>query len=130
MRISHYPLLATLVLASIPAIAIAQPTLLTTGLQGTLGSAIGPDGALYVPEGAVGRIDQATGLIVMLNNLSQPLAGLLVGLFAGMSGAGGVILALSAVMGLTGVLITVFRRRRNGVPVVALRPAAGDPDAD
>jgi predicted DCC family thiol-disulfide oxidoreductase YuxK len=57
---------------------------------------------------------KTTGLIVMLNNLSQPLAGLLVGLFAGLSGAGGVILALSAVMGLTGVLITVFRWRGKG----------------
>jgi predicted DCC family thiol-disulfide oxidoreductase YuxK/MFS family permease len=61
---------------------------------------------------------KTTGLIVMLNNLSQPLAGLLVGLFAGLSGAGGVILALSAVMGLTGVLITVFRWRGKGAGVV------------
>lgn len=58
MRISHCSLLGALVLASVPAIAIAQPTLLTTGLQGTLGSTIGPDGALYVPEGAVGRISR------------------------------------------------------------------------
>ena len=57
---------------------------------------------------------KTTGLIVMLNNLSQPLAGLLVGLFAGLAGAGGVILALSAVMGLTGVLIMVFRWRGKG----------------
>ncbi|MGF7208440.1 MFS family permease [Skermanella aerolata] len=73
---------------------------------------------------------KTTGLIVMLNNLSQPLAGLLVGVFAGLSGAGGVILALSAVMGLTGVLITVARWRRNGGSVLPLRPAPGDQDAD
>ena len=38
--------------------------LLASGLQGTIGGAIGPDGALYVPEGALGeitRIDPATG---------------------------------------------------------------------
>lgn len=65
MRISPCPLLATIVLASTAAVgANAQPVLLTTGLQGTLGSTIGPDGALYVPEGATGRIsrvDPSTG---------------------------------------------------------------------
>jgi hypothetical protein len=38
--------------------------LLASGLQGTIGSTIGPDGALYVAEGAVGRItriDRSTG---------------------------------------------------------------------
>jgi hypothetical protein len=41
-------------------------TLLVTGLQGTIGSTVGPDGALYVPEGAVGRItrvDPQTGAL-------------------------------------------------------------------
>lgn len=33
-------------------------TLLATGLEGSLGSAIGPDGALYVAEGAAGRISR------------------------------------------------------------------------
>jgi hypothetical protein len=49
--------------------AIAQSgaptaTLLASGLQGTIGSTVGPDGALYVPEGALGRItrvDPKTG---------------------------------------------------------------------
>lgn len=47
--------------------AVAAPTageLLASGLQGSIGGAIGPDGALYVPEGATGeitRIDPATG---------------------------------------------------------------------
>jgi hypothetical protein len=39
-------------------------TLLASGLQGTIGSTVGPDGALYVAEGAVGRItrvDPKTG---------------------------------------------------------------------
>jgi hypothetical protein len=47
--------------------ASSQPTggeLLASGLQGSIGGAIGPDGALYVPEGATGeitRIDPDTG---------------------------------------------------------------------
>jgi hypothetical protein len=39
-------------------------TQLVTGLQGAMGSTIGPDGALYVPEGAIGtisRVDPQTG---------------------------------------------------------------------
>jgi hypothetical protein len=41
-------------------------TLLVTGLQGSIGSTVGPDGALYVTEGAVGRItrvDPQTGAL-------------------------------------------------------------------
>src|SRR4030095_11885271 len=37
-------------------------TLLVTGLQGASGSTIGPDGALYVTEGAVGRISRVDPL--------------------------------------------------------------------
>ena len=33
-------------------------TLLASGLQGSIGSAIGPDGALYIPEGGAGRISR------------------------------------------------------------------------
>src|SRR5882724_10056064 len=33
-------------------------TLLVTGLQGASGSTVGPDGALYVTEGAAGRISR------------------------------------------------------------------------
>src|ERR1700745_1284187 len=33
-------------------------TRLVTGLEGAMGSTIGPDGALYVPEGAAGRISR------------------------------------------------------------------------
>jgi hypothetical protein len=41
-------------------------TLLADGLEGPIGSTVGPDGALYVPEGAAGRIsriDPGTGEI-------------------------------------------------------------------
>src|SRR4029453_3542222 len=48
---------------STPSAASASPpsggpraTLLVTGLEGAIGSTIGPDGALYVTEGAAGRI--------------------------------------------------------------------------
>ena len=43
---------------------IPESTLLASGLQGTIGSTIGPDGALYVPQGAIGeitRIDVSSG---------------------------------------------------------------------
>ena len=62
---------AALIAMVAPCVASAQPpsgapraTLLASGLQGTIGSTVGPDGALYVPEGAVGRItrvDPKTG---------------------------------------------------------------------
>jgi hypothetical protein len=42
----------------------SDPTLLASGLSGTIGSTIGPDGALYVPEGTLGqitRIDRRNG---------------------------------------------------------------------
>jgi hypothetical protein len=54
---------AVLIATITPSAASASPpsggphaTLLASGLQGTIGSTVGPDGALYVPEGAVGRI--------------------------------------------------------------------------
>ena len=59
-------MLAVMTVASAGAQA-PQPTdgeLLASGLQGTIGGTIGPDGALYVPEGALGmvtRIDPETG---------------------------------------------------------------------
>jgi len=51
------------------------PQQLVTGLQGTTGSAIGPDGALYVTEGAVGeisRIDPMTGEVSMFTKGLPP----------------------------------------------------------
>lgn len=58
-------LLAAGVLALfLPLAANSQPSLFVEGLQGTSGSAVGPDGALYVTEGAAGRltrVDPQTG---------------------------------------------------------------------
>jgi hypothetical protein len=42
----------------VAASAAPTATRLVTGLQGAMGSTIGPDGALYVTEGAVGRISR------------------------------------------------------------------------
>ena len=53
-------------LALLPLAATAQPYLLAEGLQGTSGSTVGPDGALYVTEGLTGsisRVDPWTGEI-------------------------------------------------------------------
>jgi hypothetical protein len=48
--------------AAFAALVLPNPapaqTLLTSGLQGASGSTLGPDGALYVTEGAVGRISR------------------------------------------------------------------------
>src|SRR5256885_5357077 len=56
------------------------PTLLASGLQGSIGSTIGPDGALYVPEGALGRItrvDPRTGqATIFASGLPPSLIGL------------------------------------------------------
>ena len=55
----------------------ATATVLVTGLQGTIGSTVGPDGALYVPEGAVGkitRVDPQTGeLTVFASGLPKTI---------------------------------------------------------
>jgi hypothetical protein len=58
-------LAAALIAIITPSAASATPpcegptaTLLVTGLQGASGSTIGPDGALYVTEGAAGRISR------------------------------------------------------------------------
>ena len=64
-------LTAALIAMITPSAASAAPpcegptaTLLVTGLQGAMGSTVGPDGALYVTEGAIGtisRVDPQTG---------------------------------------------------------------------
>jgi hypothetical protein len=41
-----------------PQCRVPKATLLAAGLQGSIGSTVGPDGALYVPEGAAGRISR------------------------------------------------------------------------
>jgi sugar lactone lactonase YvrE len=57
------PLAGALLAMITPSVASASPpskepkaTLLVTGLEGTIGSTVGPDGALYVTEGTAGRI--------------------------------------------------------------------------
>lgn len=54
-----------------------------------------------IPAADLGK---TTGMVVLLNNLSQPVAGLLVGLFAGRADVRLVILALTLCMGALGVL--------------------------
>ena len=52
------------------------PHLLASGLAGGSGSTIGPDGALYVPENAVGRIarvDRRTGAVTVFASGLPPL---------------------------------------------------------
>jgi len=49
-------------------------------------------------------------VITLLNNLSQPLAGLLVGVLAASMGLRGVILMLALAAGLIGVAVAVFGR--------------------
>jgi hypothetical protein len=67
MKTGYRLMLAATLLAMVaPFTAAAQPTLLVSDLQGTQGSAVGPDGALYVTEGAAGRlvrVDPQTGAL-------------------------------------------------------------------
>jgi MFS family permease len=62
-----------------------------------------------IPAADLGK---TTGLIVLLNNVTQPVAGLLVGVFAGQDHAQGVIWAMTVGMGLLGCLAVLFERRR------------------
>jgi hypothetical protein len=57
-------------------------------------------------------LGKTTGVIVMLNNLSQPLAGLLVGVFAGVVEGRGVILGLVSGMAVIGVVVGWVGRKR------------------
>src|SRR5438094_4144779 len=50
------------VASAVPPCEGPTATRLVTGLQGATGSSIGPDGALYVTEGAVGRISRVDPL--------------------------------------------------------------------
>ena len=54
------PLIAVIALSaeSAPSPSGLTPTVLVTGLEGSLGSTVGPDGAIYVAEGAAGRISR------------------------------------------------------------------------
>jgi MFS family permease len=62
-----------------------------------------------IPTADLGK---TTGLIVMLNNLTQPVAGLVVGLFAGQANARGVIVVMTVGMGILGLLAMSFGRIR------------------
>lgn len=57
-----------------------------------------------IPQKDFGK---TTGAMITINNLSQPLAGLLVGLFSGPGGLGLVIGGISLVMGLIGVIVVI-----------------------
>lgn len=61
-----------------------------------------------IPPGDYGK---TTGVVIMLNNLSQPAAGLAVGLFAAKTDPSAVIAALTGVMGLLGAAVWVTGRR-------------------
>ena len=68
-RTQHHPcvaigLCAVLTAAAVTALPSAAAAQLVSGLQGASGSTVGPDGAIYVTEGAVGRVtrvDRASG---------------------------------------------------------------------
>jgi MFS family permease len=59
---------------------------------------------------------KTTGVIILLNNMTQPLAGLLVGIFSGRAQTGVLILTLSATMACIGAAVsiaaTLSRRKR------------------
>lgn len=59
---------------------------------------------------------KTTGVVILLNNLTQPLAGLLVGVFSARTQTGPLIVALSLAMGGMGLVVTVgsaiWRRKR------------------
>ena len=60
-----------------------------------------------IPAADLGK---TTGLIVLLNNVTQPIAGLVVGLFAGHANAPAVIAAMTVAMGLLGSLAMLLGR--------------------
>src|SRR5438270_2017365 len=81
-------LLAGALMAIIPpSVASAVPpcegpaaTRLVTGLQGASGSTIGPDGALYVTEGAVGRISRVDPLTGEVTTFASGLPRAIIGI--------------------------------------------------
>ena len=58
-------------------------------------------------------LGKTTGLVVMLNNLSQPLAGLAITAFSGIYGANMVIVVLSICMAMTGLIVGAVWQRRS-----------------
>jgi hypothetical protein len=81
-------LLAAALIAIITPSAVSAPppceeptaTLLVTGLQGASGSTIGPDGALYVTEGAVGRISRVDPLTGEVTTFASGLPKAIIGI--------------------------------------------------
>lgn len=59
---------------------------------------------------------KTTGVVILLNNMTQPLAGLLVGVFAARAQTGMLIVLLSLTMGVMGAAVTIgaamWRRKR------------------
>jgi MFS family permease len=59
---------------------------------------------------------KTTGVVILLNNMTQPLAGLVVGIFSGPNQTSGVIVALSLCMGILGIAVSappnLFTKRR------------------
>jgi hypothetical protein len=95
-------------------------TLLVTGLEGATGSAIGPGGALYVTEGAAGRIsrvDPRTGQITTFAS----------GLPASIIGIGGAI-DIAFIGGTAYVLVTLVGSDLGGDDVVGIYRVDG-PDS-
>jgi sugar lactone lactonase YvrE len=70
-------LLGAALLAALPFAADAQ---LVTGLQGAQGSTIGPDGHLYVTEGAVGRISRVNPKNGVMTTFAEGLPPSLIGI--------------------------------------------------
>lgn len=68
-----------------------------------------------IPPGDYGK---TTGVVIMLNNLSQPAAGLAVGLFSAKSDPSAVIATLTGVMALLGAAVWATRRRAGAGAVV------------
>jgi hypothetical protein len=107
--------------------ALAEPTLLASGLMGASGSAVGPDGALYVTEGALGRIsrvDPETGAITTFASGLPP---------ALIPGLGGVI-DVAFVGKKAFALVTLVGRELGGTNVAGIYridgPTAATPIAD
>ena len=113
MKARHWNLVITITLmvAAAPAYAQSPNEVVTIGvltdLSGPASDATG-QGSVMAAEMAVEDFGKTVGLIALLNNLTQPLAGLLVGLCATRLGAGPVILALTLCMALIGIALVAL----------------------
>ncbi|MBN3757694.1 MFS transporter [Paraburkholderia sp. Tr-20389] len=66
------------------------------------------------------------GVVIMLNNLTQPLAGLLVGMFAGNGRMSAVVVAISLGMGTLGLVVVLAGIGANRVRVASLSERSPD----